>query len=242
VRRFPVGLTVAAAVGLAVLIGLGVWQVYRLGETRVVLARIAKLQHAKAVPAGAMMRAMAKGANVEFTRVNLTCAPAVAPVPAVFRYALRNERVGWRLMGWCAAPDGAFSGIVLDRGLVNAFSGEVSPHAMAFAAPQQVTGVLRAPGRHSFLSSPPRRQSDGSTVLMAIDPAAISYIAHKSGGARPAPDYLAVEQESPAPAGLTPAALPEEIPNNHFVYALTWFGLAAILVWMWAGYVLRRGS
>jgi cytochrome oxidase assembly protein ShyY1 len=39
---------------------------------------------------------------------------------------------------------------------------------------------------------------------------------------------------------LTPAALPQDIPNHHFVYALTWFGLAGVLVWMWAAYAWRR--
>jgi cytochrome oxidase assembly protein ShyY1 len=39
---------------------------------------------------------------------------------------------------------------------------------------------------------------------------------------------------------VTPAALPQDIPNNHFVYALTWLGLAGVLAWIWAGYVISR--
>jgi surfeit locus 1 family protein len=56
----------------------------------------------------------------------------------------------------------------------------------------------------------------------------------------PAPYFLAVESETPAVPGVTPAALPQDIPNNHFVYTLTWFGLAGVLVWTWAAYVWRR--
>jgi surfeit locus 1 family protein len=61
-----------------------------------------------------------------------------------------------------------------------------------------------------------------------------------NGLARPAPYILAVESERPAPAGILPAALPRDIPNNHLVYALTWFALAAILAWFYGAMLVRR--
>ena len=73
-------------------------------------------------------------------------------------------------------------------------------------------------------------------VLQAVDGAALALVA----GHPAAPYYLAVESERPAPTGLTPAPLPQDIPNNHFAYALTWFALAGVLVWMWAGLVIGR--
>ena len=65
-------------------------------------------------------------------------------------------------------------------------------------------------------------------------------MARQSGLAHPAPYLLAVEAETPAPPGITPAALPQDIPNNHFVYALTWFALAGILAWFYVALVWRR--
>ena len=32
----------------------------------------------------------------------------------------------------------------------------------------------------------------------------------------------------------------KDIPNNHFVYALTWFALAGILAWFYGALLLRR--
>jgi len=236
VKRFPVGLTLAAVFGLAVLIGLGAWQLWwRLPEKEHLLARIAALQHAQARPIGEVLVAAAKGADVGFVRVSATCAAALAKAP-VYRYALRDGRVGWRLMGVCALPGAPWGGIVLDRGLVDAFAGRMAPAAASFPPAVQVVGVLRAPGGRSFIDPPPSRQADGSMVLQAVDPGALRLVA---GGAI-APVYLAVESETPAPPGVTPAALPQDIANNHFVYALTWFGLAGVLVWMWAAYVVRR--
>ena len=39
--RFPIGLTLAAAIALAILIGLGIWQIQRLAWKQDLLARVA---------------------------------------------------------------------------------------------------------------------------------------------------------------------------------------------------------
>jgi surfeit locus 1 family protein len=236
-KRFPVGLTLAATVGLAVLLGLGAWQLWwRLPWKQDLLARIAALQHAPARPIGDVLARAARGEDVGFVRVAASCAPAGPAGPAIYRYALRDGRVGWRLLGFCALPGSNFGGIVLDRGLVDRFSGQMAPAATSFPPAVEVTGVLRATGGRTFLDPAPSRQADGSTVLQAVDGSALALVA----GRPAAPYYLAVESERPAPTGLTPAPLPQDIPNNHLAYALTWFALAGILVWMWAGFVMRR--
>ncbi len=55
-----------------------------------------------------------------------------------------------------------------------------------------------------------------------------------------APFY--VEQESPAPAGgiPKPGALRLNLPNNHLQYALTWYGLAIVLVAVFAAWAQGR--
>jgi len=101
VKRFPVGLTLAAAFGLALLVGLGVWQMKRLVWKDDLLARIAALQTARPRPIGEVLAAAARGADVGYVRVTATCGPPPATGPAVYRYALRDGRVGWRLMSFC---------------------------------------------------------------------------------------------------------------------------------------------
>ena len=230
------GLTLVAGVAFAILVALGVWQLKRLAWKQDLLAKVAALKVAPARPIGEVLALAAAGHDVEYRRVAADCQPPAQPPRDAYRYALRDGRVGWRLMGFCALPGAPFGGIVLDRGLVDRFSGGMAPAAASFPPAGDVTGVMRASGAHSPLDAPPNRQADGSTVLLALDPAALALVAGRST----APYYLAVESERPAPAGLTPAPLPEEIPNNHFAYALTWFALAGVLVWMWAGSLMRR--
>jgi surfeit locus 1 family protein len=238
VKRFPVGLTLAAAIGLAVLLGLGAWQLKRLAWKQDLLARIAALQHAPARPLAEVLSSAARGEDVAYVRAATKCEPAAGAAPATYRYALRNGQVGWRAMAFCPLAGGPWSGIVLDRGLVDRFAGQMAPAEQAFPTPAKIVGVIRSPGTRGPLDVPPTRSADGAWVLQAVDPAALSLIAGPA--ARPAPYYLAVESESPPPFGVTPSALPQDIPNNHFVYALTWFGLAGVLASIWASYVWRR--
>jgi surfeit locus 1 family protein len=236
VRRFPTGLTLAASVGLAVLVGLGVWQLRRLAWKQDLLARIASLEHAPPRPISDVLVAAAKGHDVAYVRVSANCEPPARPAPVVFRYALRSGQIGWRVMAPCMIAGSPWAAIALDRGLVDSLAGQMSPTARAFPNPEAVVGVLRAPGSRTLMDAPPQRRADGAAVLQSVDRAALALVA----GRRAAPYYLAVESETPALAGVTPAALPQDIPNNHFVYALTWFGLAGVLAWTWVAYVWRR--
>jgi cytochrome oxidase assembly protein ShyY1 len=77
-------------------------------------------------------------------------------------------------------------------------------------------------------------------VFRVLDRVSVASLAADNGVRRPAPLVLAVESEQPAVAGLVPAPLPQDIPNNHLVYALTWFALAGILAWFYGALLLRR--
>ncbi len=238
--RFPFGLTIAAAAAFVVLTGLGLWQVQRLAWKQDLLARIEALRAAPAAPAGAVLALAARGQDVAYRRVAADCrAPAGTPRDA-WRYALRDGRVGWRLVSACALAGGPYDGVVLDRGLATAFSGAMAPGAARFPPPGQVVGVLRAPGGRPLLGPAETTPAAGARVFRVLDAAAARAVGADNGLARPAPYVLAVESERPAPAGILPAALPQDIPNNHFVYALTWFALAAILAWFYGAMLVRR--
>ncbi|MGI8840179.1 MAG: SURF1 family protein [Caulobacteraceae bacterium] len=239
-RAFPIGLTIAAAVGLAVLIGLGVWQLHRLKWKEGLLAKVAALRGAAPRPLGPVLAGVAKGEAMEFIRVSVGCAPAAAPSPMVFRYALHDGQVGWRAMAWCRLAGGPYDAILLDRGLAARFAGAMAPAPARFPEPKAVTGVLRAVAGPSPLDPAAPENQNGLTVLRVADTHALAVVARRSGLARPAPYILAVETETPPPVGIAPAALPEDIPNNHFVYALTWFALAGILAWFYIALVWRR--
>jgi surfeit locus 1 family protein len=75
------------------------------------------------------------------------------------------------------------------------------------------------------------------------DPAAIAAAKGLAQGkAQVAPFY--VEQESPAPPGglPQPGKLVVSLPDNHLQYALTWFGLAAVLAGSFIAWTLTSGG
>jgi surfeit locus 1 family protein len=237
VGKFPVGLTVCALIAIALLVGLGAWQVRRLAWKERLLAQIAALQHAPARPLGA---ALARP-DASFVRVEATCAPTPpATTPNLYRYAVRDGRIGWRLLSACKVGAGPYDGILLDRGLIESFMGATSPHAATFPPPGQVIGVLREVGAKPLLGPAVMEEGRGFVALRVVDKASLEAAAAVRGLQRPAPYLLAVEREQPAPSGLTPQALPADIPNNHLVYAMTWFALALIAAWFYGALMIRR--
>lgn len=221
---------------MALLIALGAWQLRRLAWKEGVLTRVAALRDAPAAP---LALALARPGDLAFTRVQTDCAAPPRPSPAVFRYALRDGQVGWRLMTPCRLASGSYDGILLDRGLVTASTGAMAPRALRFPEPGAVTGVLRPAPAPSLLDPSPPSREGAVLTLRVVDRSALAAVARAGGLYRPAPWLLAVEAERPAPPGVIPAALPEDIPNNHLVYALTWFGLAAVLAWIYGAMVWR---
>ncbi len=241
-RRFPIGLTITAAAALAVLVGLGVWQLQRLAWKERLLAETAALRRAPAQPIAPVLRRAAAGADVAFIRVAVSCQPQAAPAPAAYRYAVRGGTIAWRLLTACRLPPGPFDCVILDRGLVASDAGGMAPQPAAFPAPGQVVGVLRELGARPLLGGEDMDRPGAPPAFRVVDRRALARLATAAGLARPAPLLLAVESEAPPLAGVDPAALPESIPNNHLGYALTWFGLALALVWIWAARVLGGGS
>jgi surfeit locus 1 family protein len=240
VRRIPIGLTITSILAFAVLIGLGVWQVHRLAWKQDLLARVAALRGAPARPIGEILHLAARGQDVEYRRVKVDCLAPVASTRPVYRYALRDGQVGWRLMGICGLEGQPYDGVLLDRGLVSQFAGAMTPSAATFPEPGAVVGILRSPGGKPLLGPAETSSAAGIRVFRVLDKAAVASVASQNHVTRPAPYILAVESEVPAPSGVAPAALPEDIPNNHFVYALTWFALAGVLLWFYGAMLIRR--
>ncbi len=231
---FPVGLTAATAIALAILIGLGVWQLQRLKWKEAILAHVAALQSAPARPLEPLLDAAARGRDVGYTRVRATC-PGLASAPFLQLYAIREGEAGWRLISACEVASLRYRSILVDRGFVadaQAARPKVDP---ADRRPVELSGVLRAPEKGSVFS--PANQPQANRWFTRDVPA----MARALGASQPAPVMLFAETATnPELPALVPAPLPTSIPNRHLEYALTWFGLAGGLAGVYAAVLLKR--
>lgn len=232
-RRLPVGLTLSTLVALAILVVLGSWQVQRLAWKRDLLDRVAALQAAPARLLDAALAAQPADAQ-NFVRVRAVC-PGLSKAPYVELYGVRDGQAGVRLISACRLDLGRYHSILVDRGFVADTISARPPSDPADATPVDVVGVLRIPDAANAFTPP---SDPAANRWYARDVAAM---ADALGAERPSPLVLFAETATnPEWTALTPAPLPTEIPNRHLGYAITWFGLAAALVGVYAALLRRR--
>ena len=232
-RRFPVVLTLVTLVALAILVGLGTWQLQRLAWKREVLARVEALREAPPVRLAYLLDELARGEDVEFRKVRTVC-PGLGKAPYVELYGLSEGQAGSRLISACRV-DGGAAVILIDRGFVGDTISARPPVDPADQTPVEVTGVLRRPERASFVT-PPNKAEAGRWFSRDIPAMAAAL---KAPGAARA--FLMAETSSnPEWKALKPAAVPREISNRHLEYAVTWFGLALTLVGVYAAMLFKR--
>ncbi len=233
-RGLPLGLTAATLVALAILIALGSWQLERRAWKTDLLRQIAELQASPAQPLGAALARRARGEDVDFTRVEVSC-PGLASAPYLELYGLRDGQAGTRLISACAADAAPYQTILVDRGFAADSVSARPPLDPADVRPVQVVGVLRNPDAATFVT--PENQVDANRWF-SRDTAAM---ARALNAPAPAPVFLMAETSSnPEWAALVPAPIPAEIPNRHLEYAFTWFGLAGALAAVYAAMLLKR--
>ncbi len=206
---------------LALAIGLGVWQVQRLAWKTQLLAEIDRGEAAPPIPLPADPRPFTKVRVRGLLRQDLA---------ALYGIEVRSTQAGPVLGAFLLNPlerDGT-DPIIVDRGWVPS---DV-PRDTA-SIPATVEGYVRAPEqplRFGATDDPVARR------FYALDPAAIGA---SLGLRRVAPFTLVVL------GGVDPGVFPEPslaLPrpaNNHFIYALTWFGLAAALLAVFGVYVRK---
>jgi len=232
-RRFPLGLTLATLVALALLCGLGNWQVQRLRWKEDLLARIAALQGAPAQPLAPVLARAAQGADIDYTRVIAAC-PDIERAPYVRLYAVHDAQPGFRIIAACRLPSGPYDAVLVDRGFMAQDAAGGARPPVGPVIDQPVVGVLRRGDGKTFVTPP---NQPGDRLFYFRDVAAMARVL---GAARPAPTFLMLETPAPAGGAPIPAPLPTDIPNRHLEYAITWFGLAGALLCVYLATLWRR--
>ncbi|NBB15960.1 SURF1 family protein [Caulobacter sp. SLTY] len=238
-RRFPIILTVASAIALAILLWLGTWQMQRLAWKTDILTRIEAARTAAPVSIDDILRLKTAGQQVEWRKVRLECRPDTAPDASnALIYGLVNGEVAWRVITPCPLV-GRTDTLAVERGYFHALDGVVDPKAVpTLPPPRAVVGIVRltAPTASALAVVVPAK-IPGGLRANARDASLISAVAGSNG----IDDlYISVESEIPAARDLTPAPTPPSITNRHLEYALTWYGLAATLVAIYAAMLWRR--
>jgi surfeit locus 1 family protein len=239
-RRPPwVGLLVPAAAAFAVLIALGTWQIERKAWKEGLIAAVTqRLGGAPAdLPARESWGRLVRD-NDEFRRVRFAAEFDHGHEALVYASgsAFRSDAAGRGY--WVFTParlkDGGI--VIVNRGFVP--EGRQNPNARSegqIRGTVDIVGALRWPETRSWFTP---RDDPAHNLWFLRDHRAI---AAAKGVDAVAPFY--VEQEAPVPSGGVPhpSALKANLRNDHLQYAVTWYGLALVLVVVFVAWARTRG-
>jgi surfeit locus 1 family protein len=235
--------TLAALAGLAVLIGLGSWQMERKSWKEGLIAKIAARVHADPIPLPAEPGADGKE-DLEYLHVSARgrfhhdkerylYAPAQAGLGwhVYTPLELEPQRIVWVNRGW--VPDARKAPATRPEGQI---AGEVEVH-----------GLIRLQMRPGWFAphNDPAHNLWYWPDLAAMTASAFPGGPQKAAGSPQGPVRLALALEADArpepPGGLPRGGVTRlELPNRHLEYAVTWYGLAATLAGVYLAFAISR--
>jgi surfeit locus 1 family protein len=241
-RRGLIEPTVFTVVGIAFLVGLGIWQLDRKIWKENLIATVTERNSSApgSLPPRASWPRLVQDTN-EYTRVIFPAEFLEGQEALVYTPGspFRPDVSGTGY--WVFAPAQLAGGsiVLVNRGFVPA--DRKDPASRTDGSPHgtiDVVGVMRWPEARGLFTP---ADDPKTNVWYLRDPKAI---AAEKKWASAAPFYI--DQESPVPTGglPLPGKLSVQLPDNHLQYAITWFGLALALagvyvVWL-AGRFRRR--
>jgi surfeit locus 1 family protein len=237
-RRGIVEPTVVALVGIAILIGLGIWQLDRkTWKENLIAAMTERLARA---PADLPPRDRWAGLDrqrEEFARVGFPAEFLPGQEALVYSpgSALRPDVKGPGYFVFAPARLAGGSLVIVNRGFVPL--GRKDPASRAQGEPNgsvDIVGILRFPETRGMFTP---ADDPKDNVWYLRDSAAMAAAKHWRDVA---PFY--VEQEAPVPPGglPRPGKLVVNLVDNHLQYALTWFTLALALAGVYLVWLTRR--
>ena len=222
---------------IALMAGLGHWQVERLHWTEGMLAQIDQRLNAppSALPPSDSWPSL-KPEDYEYRHVRTSGRLDGSHLTPIYRGVGKvgdgPAQPGYWIMGPLLLADGA--SVLVNLGFVPLEAKDAALRALATSGELTVSGVMRAPEeRGPFI--PADNPAKGQWYTR--DPVAI---ATSLGLPRPAPFSIDADAHAAAPGAPAGGATVLDIPNNHLSYAATWYGLAATLAAFYAGFLWRR--
>jgi surfeit locus 1 family protein len=223
---------------LAVLIGLGGWQLERRAWKNDLIAR---LEHGLSAPPSGYEPPRTNGeSSLEFEHVrvrgeflNAQTVKVLVPAPQSDRSRMADG-YGYLL----------FTPLKFEKGIVFVNRGFVpqslAGHAELFPeGVTTVTGIVRRPTTPRWFTPAPKPDE---RLFYDADIPAMAAAAGVKGNRAVTGEYIQAEPSAKAgewPKARDPREFLAAIPNSHLQYALTWFGLAAAFLGVYGLYVAR---
>lgn len=231
--RSRVVLSILALGALAILIGLGTWQLQRLNWKNALSAKIEARIGQPPVSLDEVWDARQAGADIAYMPVR---------VDGVFQhnrerhvYALHEGKYGWHVYTPLKMADGRL--VFVNRGFVPERLKEASSRDPGPEGPVVVQGLVRVPPPETSIFTP-KSDFERNRFFWRDFTNMVASVYNKTEVSF-APFFIdqfgprgAVEPDWPR-AGVTRVKL----PNRHLEYAITWYGLALTLVGVYGFFV-----
>jgi cytochrome oxidase assembly protein ShyY1 len=238
-RRGIAGLGIFTLLTLALLVGLGVWQLQRRVEKHALIAQLTKRLAAApaALPPPAQWNTLTP-AHDEFRRVRFSATYESRPDAMVYSSgsAIRDDVSGPGTWAFLPARLPTGETVVINTGFVQNTMQDRGQQDRAVVrlvtgAPMTLTGYLRFPESAGALTP---RENIVRRLWFTRDHLAI---ARGLGWDEVAPFYIDLESPAPESGMPKPGPLEVHLKDDHLQYAITWFGLAAVVLVAFAVWV-----
>jgi cytochrome oxidase assembly protein ShyY1 len=230
------GFAAFTLVMVALLIGLGVWQLQRRVEKHALIAALTERLAAApgSLPLPAQWSTLSPQ-GAEFRRVSFTATYQPAPDAMVYSSgsAVREDISGPGTWAFMPARLGSGETVVINAGFVQNTMQDRSLQDRAVmrlvtGEPVTLTGYIRFPETAGMLTP---SENIAKRLWFTRDHLAMAQaLGWGQGGSQVAPFYIDLEQPVPAGGIPKPGALEVHLKDDHLQYALTWFALAGAVV------------
>ena len=230
-KKSLVGLTAAMLAALALLIGLGVWQLKRLEWKEGLIAEIETRTKGPPISLKEAVALAREGLDPSYYRVKVE--GRFDHTKELYLYAVTGAGVGWHVISPLKTGDSDL--VLIDRGFVPDALRDPSSRADGeIAGAIAVTGIVRMPETQSLFIPD---NEPGANHWFWRDVQAMTSAMFPAGTVEVAPFFLEAEK-SDVPGGWPAGGQTRlDLPNNHLEYAVTWFLLAAALLAVYGLYV-----
>lgn len=223
-RIWPILL--ASALGIAILLGLGIWQVQRLGQKTALINSLEQRMKAEPISLADALTKRGQGEDIEYLKVKVT--GQLDSENTIRKVTSVRSSPGWEIIAPFKIDDGSF--VLIDLGAI----AENQP-VVLIGTPLTIEGLVRFhnKGRGIF-----DNDNDIAKNIWYWWDVPAMLAAMKGGDASRATPLilqkLPSDDENAVPFIQKPKV---ELANNHLGYAITWFGLAAALAGVAGFYV-----